>query len=132
MAAFAAITLAGLLAANNRYLFGPIDYHMQAEWASVTDRLQHTPGDHLVLVRYGPRHEIYQELVYNHADIDGSRIIWARSLSPESDHQLIEHYAGRRIWSLTEDGELLLKSYGGNQEESTMTVQVSAVHRGHF
>jgi hypothetical protein len=132
MAAFVAITLAGLLTANNRYLFGPIDYHVRAEWASVTDRLQRTPGDHLVLVSYGPKHEIYQELVYNHADIDGSRVIWARSLSSESDRQLIEHYAARQIWTLTEDGDLLLKSYGGSKDKSTMTLQVSAVHRGHF
>ena len=132
LAAFTAITLAGLLTANNRYLFGPIDYHVRAEWASVTERLQQTPGDHLVLVSYGPKHEIYQELVYNQADIDRSRVIWARSLSLESDRQLVEHYAGRRIWTLTENGELLLKSYGEGQEESTMATQVRAVRRGHF
>jgi hypothetical protein len=132
MAAFSAITLAGLLAADNRYLFGPIDYHVRAEWASATERLERTPGDHLVLVSYGPKHEIYQELVYNHADIDGSRVIWARSLSPESDRQLIEHYAARRIWSLTENGEILLKSYGEGQEKSTMATQVRALPRGHF
>jgi hypothetical protein len=123
LAAFAAVALGGLLTANNRYLFGPIDYHIRAERAFVTDQLTKIPGDHLVLVSYGSKHEIYQELVYNGADLEHERIVWARSLTPESDEKVIEHYASRRVWKLTENGEVLLKSYEPGEEKSTMTSQ---------
>ena len=132
LAAFTLTTCAGLLTANNRYLFGPIDYHVRAERVSVIDRLESVPGNHLVLVSYGPKHEIYQELVYNQADIDRSHIIWARSLSPEKDRKLVEYYCGRRVWALTENGELILKSYSLDQEKSTMTTQIRAHQNGHF
>lgn len=132
LAAFAVIALGGLLTANNRFLFGPIDYHLRAEWASVNEQLTKIPGDHLVLVNYGPKHEIYQELVYNGADIDHQRIIWARSLAPDSDEKLIEHYALRRIWKLTENGEVLLKSYAPDREDRTTTGQLVPARNGSF
>jgi hypothetical protein len=122
-AAFGVVAVSGWMTPNNRYLFGPIDYHIRGEWAAVTDKLMKIPGDHLVLVSYGPKHEIYQELVYNRADIEHARIIWARSLTREADEKLIAHYASRRVWKLSEDGEVLLKSYEPGKEESTMTSQ---------
>jgi len=132
LAAFAVVAIGGLLTANNRYLFGSIDYHIRAEWASVTDQLTKIPGDHLVLVSYGPEHEMYQELVYNRADIEHARIVWARSLTPESDEKLIEHYARRRVWRLTESGEVLLKSYERDEEQSTITSQKVRDKNGPF
>ena len=131
-AAFGVVSLSGWLAPDNRYLFGPIDYHVRGEWASVTDRLMRIPGDHLVLVSYGPKHEIYQELVYNRADIERAKIVWARSLTPESDQKLIAHYASRRVWKLTEDGEVLLKSYEPGEEKSTMTNQLQLANNRRF
>jgi len=126
------ITVANLPSPDNRYLFGPIDYHVRGEWASVIDRLERIPGHHLVLVSYGPKHEIYQELVYNRADIDRQRVIWARSLSPELDRKLIEHYPMRQVWTLREDGEVILKSYRLDQEKRTMTTQLAVPQNGHF
>ena len=61
-----------------------------------------------MLVRYGSRHQIYEELVYNHADIDGSKTIWARSLGPEKDAELIRHYPNRIVWMLVEDAGVTL------------------------
>ena len=66
------------------------------------------PGEHLVLVRYGPRHQIYEELVYNHAGIDGSKIVWARSLGAEKDAELIRHYPNRQVWTLFENDGVTL------------------------
>ena len=116
-AAFGAVALSGWLTPNNRYLFGPVDYHIRGEWASVTDQLMKIPGDHLVLVSYGPKHEIYQELVYNRAEIEHARVVWARSLGREADQKLIAHFASRRVWKLTEDGKVLLKSHETGGEE---------------
>ena len=41
--------------------------------------LESKPGRHLVLVRYAPEHSPHEEWVYNRANLDGSRILWARS-----------------------------------------------------
>jgi len=43
------------------------------ERAQLSDQLARTPGQHLVIVRYGPRHSVHDEWVYNSSDIDGLR-----------------------------------------------------------
>jgi hypothetical protein len=111
VAVFTLSTGLALLTPENRYLFGPIDYHIRAKHANIDAQLQRQPGDHLVLVRYGIHHEIYEELVYNRADIDRSKIVWARSLGSEKDQRLIQYYAGRQVWSLEEDGDVKLSRY---------------------
>jgi hypothetical protein len=108
---FALTTGMAMLTPENRYLFGPIDYHVQAKHASITERLEREPGRHLVLVRYGSRHDMYEELVFNQADIERSRVVWARSLGPEKDSCLIGHFSGRHAWLLEDDGDLKLSAY---------------------
>ncbi len=107
---FALTTGMGMLTPENKYLFGPIDYHVQAKHASITKRLEAESGRHLVLVRYGSRHDMYEELVFNQADIERSRVIWARSLGQDKDNRLIDHFPGRQVWRLEDDGDLKLTS----------------------
>lgn len=106
--AFAVPTFLGMLSPANRYLLGSEDYLEAAKHASVDEQLAKIPGEHLVLVSYGPHHQIYEELVYNHADIDGSKTIWARSLGAEKDQELIRHYSNRDVWQLYDDGRATL------------------------
>ncbi|HYL35871.1 MAG TPA: hypothetical protein VEV17_08175 [Bryobacteraceae bacterium] len=129
---FVLVSLLGLLTPQNRNLFGPIDYHVRAKHANIAERLEHEPGDHLVLVRYGTQHEIYEEMVYNRADLDHARIIWARSLSPDKDQALIEHYAGRQVWLLEDGRDLRLSRYTPNQEKRTMIAHLPLLVTGHF
>jgi len=68
--------------------------------AEIERRLESTPGEHLVLVRYPAKFNIFDEWVYNAADIDRSRIIWARSLDPTSDRELLNYYKNRRFWTV--------------------------------
>jgi hypothetical protein len=108
---FAITTGLALLTPENRNLFGPIDYHVRAKHASITERMERDPGRHLVLVRYGSHHDMYEELVFNQADIEQSRIIWAHSLGPEKDRCLIDHLSGRQVWLLEDDGNVKLSAY---------------------
>ena len=69
----------------------------------VIDALKDEPGEQLVFVRYSPRHVFQQEWVYNAADIDAARIVWARDLGPEQDEQLLHYYPDRKAWLLDPD-----------------------------
>ena len=80
VALFLVTTAVGLFTPKNRFYFSATDYHVKAKHARTEDQLRHEPGDHLVLVQYRPGHDPWEELVYNAADIDGSRVVWARSL----------------------------------------------------
>ncbi|MBX9599783.1 MAG: hypothetical protein K2X35_02225 [Bryobacteraceae bacterium] len=66
--------------------------------AHVERQLLAKPGQHLVLLRYSPRHVFHDEFAYNKADIDGSRIVWATSLGPQRDARLLKYFAGRSLW----------------------------------
>jgi hypothetical protein len=70
---------------------------------AVNRQLAEMPGKLLVFVRYSPRHIFQDEWVYNAADIDDSRIVWARDLGPEQDRALIDYYRGRTILLLEPD-----------------------------
>jgi hypothetical protein len=109
LAVFMLPTAFGLLTPSNRYLIGSERYLTDAKHASIEERLGKLPGRHLVLVRYQPGHQVYEELVYNHADIEGSRVVWARSLGAEEDAELMRHYPNREIWMLDDNGETALR-----------------------
>src|ERR1700731_2334131 len=48
--------------------------------AEIAERLVHMPGQHLVIVRYSEAHDSFQEWVYNGADPDHEKIVWAREI----------------------------------------------------
>jgi len=73
------------------------------ERARIIRNLEQAGGKHLIIVRYGPKHDPGIEWVYNAADIDASPVVWARSLSPAEDQQLLNYYKDRKIWLLEPD-----------------------------
>jgi hypothetical protein len=78
----------------------------------VAERLEKLPGDHLVIVRYGPDHSPHKEWVYNSADPDGSRIVWAREMGPARNEELFDYFRDRQIWVVDADeGASTLRPY---------------------
>ena len=71
--------------------------------ARVLDQLQHDPGRHLVLVRYRADHEVLAEWVYNQADIDNAKVVWARDMGAEKNEELLEYFRDRHAWLLEPD-----------------------------
>jgi hypothetical protein len=70
---------------------------------AVMKQLLDTPGKHLIVVRYSDDHNIHDEWVYNGADIDGSKVIWARELDSEQNARLFAYFKDRHIWLVEPD-----------------------------
>lgn len=71
--------------------------------AQIVRELEATPGQHLVIVRYSPKHGVHQEWVYNSADIDHSKIVWAREIHGLDLKPLLQYFSGRTIWTVEPD-----------------------------
>jgi hypothetical protein len=70
----------------------------------VERELAKIPGELLVFVHYQyPQHPFQDEWVYNAADIDRARIVWARDLGPEQDAELERYYPNRKALMLKPD-----------------------------
>jgi hypothetical protein len=86
--------------------------------------LEATPGNHLVLVRYAPNHFVGQEWVYNAADIDHSRIVWAREIPGRDVRPLLEYFRDRMVWVVEADAlPPKLEEYQGSAAQSDFPPQ---------
>jgi len=88
----------------------PVHAPLEPSWprgdlqrAAILRRLEHTPGQHLVVVDYDSTHDLDREWVYNPADLNNSKVLWARDLGPQSDRDLLNYYHGRNIWCVNPD-----------------------------
>jgi hypothetical protein len=86
------------------------------DWAQRRAELDHwleqqtTPE--VVFVRYSRWHNVNNEWVYNHPDIMGSRVIWARDLGADHNQLLLNLVSNRTAWLLEADArEPQLVSY---------------------
>lgn len=74
--------------------------------AALAAQFEGREGDHLILVRYSPEHNPHREWVYNLADLEHAKVLWARGERDEWTEQLLSRYAGSRfIWQLNPDEE---------------------------
>ena len=71
----------------------------------VNRELARLPGKLLVFVRYWPNHIFRDEWVYNAADIDGARVVWARDLGTAENEKLRRYYLNRAVWLLEPDAQ---------------------------
>jgi hypothetical protein len=70
---------------------------------NVIKTLQSLDGKHLVIVQYAPGHNVHHEWVYNDADIDRSRIVWARQVPGLNPKPLLDYFKDRKVWLLEPD-----------------------------
>jgi hypothetical protein len=71
--------------------------------AYIAEWLARRPGKQLVVVRYAPFHHPNQEWVYNGADIDGGKVVWAREVDALQDAELLRYFRDREVWLLEAD-----------------------------
>jgi hypothetical protein len=65
---------------------------------AVAEKLSHTPGKHLILVRYGEGYNVHDDWVFNGAEIDGAKVLWARETNPRQNAKLLAYFKDRQIW----------------------------------
>jgi hypothetical protein len=74
-----------------------------AERAGIANQLRNIPGEHLVMVRYNKFHNSHYEWVYNGAEIDSAKILWARDIDPLQNEKLFAYFKDRQIWLVEPD-----------------------------
>lgn len=65
--------------------------------AKLIDQFSRKPGKFLVIVHYSPTHVPNFEEVFNDADIDDSKIVFARDLGTDEDLKLMNYFHDRTV-----------------------------------
>jgi hypothetical protein len=73
------------------------------ERAQIQSNLEQQPGKQLVILRYSPKRDPLDLWVYNEADIDASKVVWAREMDAADDRELLEYYRDRTAWLVQMD-----------------------------
>jgi hypothetical protein len=96
--------------------------HPEKEWqhgdmarAKIVRELDAIPGRHVVFVRYAPDFDLDREWVFNGADIDSQKIVWARDMGAKENQELVDYYRGRKFWAVEADGSARLERYPGEK-----------------
>ena len=78
----------------------------------ILSEVKRYPGHQLIFVRYRPNHcspaggeptSLVDDWVYNGADIDSSRVVWADDMGEAKNQELIDYYRDRRLWLVDAD-----------------------------
>jgi hypothetical protein len=73
--------------------------------AAIQNRLAHEPGKHLIIVRYEADHNIHDEWVYNGAEIDTAKVLWAREMDEPQNNKLLAYFQDRSVWLVEPDSD---------------------------
>jgi hypothetical protein len=103
--------LAGPLGLTFSFWDDPQWAHREAR-AVTAAQLEQMPGRHLVIVHYHPKHSSHEEWVYNRAEIDRAKVVWARDMGQDLNQRLVNYFKDYRIWWLeADDNPPLLQPY---------------------
>ena len=59
------------------------------------------------MVRYDADHNIHDEWVFNGAEIDSAKVLWARELDAAQNAALLEYFNDRTVWLVQPDEDNL-------------------------
>lgn len=65
--------------------------------AQIEGTLTETPDKYLLVVSYEKDYSFDDEIVYNHADLEKTQIIWAHDLGKDKNEALMNYYDTRKI-----------------------------------
>jgi hypothetical protein len=71
--------------------------------AAIAAKVAQLPGRPLIFVHYEPSHAFQNEWVWNAADIDSARVVWALDLGPAENETLRRYYPDRSAWLFSPD-----------------------------
>lgn len=77
--------------------------HFGVARAAVQQKLEMMQGEQLVIVRYAATHWPLDQWVYNGADIDQQKVIWAQDMGPAGNRELLDYYKDRKAWLVQPD-----------------------------
>jgi hypothetical protein len=103
--------------------------------ARAAEELARLPGNHLVIVRYSQRHDDFDEWVYNAANVDQAKIVWAREIPGVNDLPLLNYFQTRKVWVVDADSPSPYPHPYEGLENQTAAIQplppvdVSVAHR---
>ena len=85
----------------------------------IVRELQTMPGKHLVIVHYGPNHSSHIDWIFNRADIDGSKVVWARDMGDSRNQELLLYFKDRQAWRIEADDPVpKLEPYARGRSEN--------------
>jgi len=103
------------------------EHFQNLDRAKALAHLEALPGDQLVIVRYNQYHSSNNEWVYNRADIDTAKIVWARDMGDSGNAELIRYFPQRRAWIAEPDlAPPRLSPYPGPAGQQTLPPSVGA------
>jgi hypothetical protein len=76
----------------------PERYRQYLERPKIKAQLESYSGPQLAIVRYAPGHYVHDEWVFNDADIDAAKIVWARDMGYARNQELIRYFHDRKVW----------------------------------
>jgi hypothetical protein len=85
----------------------PLEWTCQGDpsRAVIAKTLSNSPGEHLIMVRYEEDHNLHDEWVYNGAEIDTAKVLWARELDPAQNARLFAYFKDRQVWLVEPDSD---------------------------
>src|SRR6266436_1524363 len=83
----------------------PLDWTCKGDpsRAVIVKTLSNPPGKHLIMVRYDEDHNLHDEWVYNGAEIDAAKVLWARDLDPAQNAKLFAYFKDHQVWLVQPD-----------------------------
>jgi len=89
----------------HRHICDPLEWTCQGDPSRevIAKDLLKTPGKHLVVVSYEADHNLHDEWVYNGAEIDTAKVLWARDVDPVQNAKLFAYFKDRHIWFVYPD-----------------------------